>query len=108
MTWPQALLDFVPGIAAGTINTIVGSGTLITFPVLLGIGLAPVTANVTNTVGLFPGSLIGAHGEWGEVKGPAGRIIRMGSASVVGAAIGATLLLVLPSGAFKAIVPVLV
>ena len=62
MTWPQALLVFVAGIAAGTINTVVGSGTLITFPVLLGIGLPPVTANVTNSLGLAPGSLVGAYG----------------------------------------------
>ena len=44
------------GLAAGTINTVVGSGTLITFPVLLAVGYPPVLANVSNTVGLVPGS----------------------------------------------------
>jgi len=56
----QAVLVFVAGIGAGTINTVVGSGTLISFPVLIGIGVPPVTANVSNSVGLFPGSLAGA------------------------------------------------
>jgi uncharacterized protein len=104
----QALLVFVAGIAAGTINTVVGSGTLITFPVLLGVGLPPVTANVSNTVGLFPGSFAGAYGYREELRGQGRRAVILGSASVVGALIGAVLLLVLPAGAFKAIVPVLI
>ncbi len=104
----QGLLVLVAGIAAGTINTVVGSGTLITFPVLLGIGLPPVTANVTNTVGLFPGSLVGAYGYRRELAGQRRRATVLGSASVLGAIAGATLLLTLPAGAFKAIVPVLI
>jgi hypothetical protein len=104
----QALLVFVAGIAAGTINTVVGSGTLITFPVLLGIGVAPVTANVSNSVGLFPGSLVGAWGYRRELDGQRDRAIRLGVASVIGAAAGAVLLLVLPPSAFKAIVPILI
>ncbi|MGI8760261.1 MAG: sulfite exporter TauE/SafE family protein [Jatrophihabitantaceae bacterium] len=104
----QAVLVFVAGIWAGTINTVVGSGTLITFPVLLGIGVPPVTANVTNTVGLFPGSLVGAYGYRRELAGQRERAIRLGVASTIGAVIGAVLLLVLPAAAFKAIVPVLI
>ena len=50
---------FAAGIAAGTINTVVGSGTLITFPTLLAFGYPPVIANVSNTVGLVPGSVSG-------------------------------------------------
>ena len=48
------------GLAAGTVNAIVGSGTLITFPVLLAVGYSPVVANVSNTVGLAPGSISAA------------------------------------------------
>src|SRR6201993_2995300 len=66
---PHAVAIFAAGIAAGTINTVVGSGTLITFPVLLAVGLAPVTANVSNTVGLFPGSFVGAYGYRRELSG---------------------------------------
>ena len=72
------------GVAAGTINTVVGSGTLVTFPTLLAFGIPPVTANVSNT------------------------ILRLGMASLLGGVVGAVLLLWLPSAAFDAIVPVLI
>jgi uncharacterized protein len=96
------------GMAAGTINTVVGSGTLITFPTLLAMGIPPVTANVSNTVGLVPGSLSGAIGYRRELRGQRRRLVRLGSASVVGGITGGVLLLVLPASAFGAIVPVLI
>jgi uncharacterized protein len=96
------------GLAAGAINTLVGSGTLITFPILLAFGYAPVTANVSNTIGLVPGSVSGAIGYRRELAGQRGRIVRLGSMSVAGGITGAVLLLVLPSAAFKAIVPVFI
>jgi hypothetical protein len=96
------------GLAAGTINTVVGSGTLITFPVLLAFGYAPVTANVSNTIGLVPGSVSGAIGYRAELSGQRARALRLGTASVLGGATGAVLLLVLPSSAFKEIVPVFI
>jgi uncharacterized protein len=96
------------GVAAGTINTVVGSGTLITFPTLLALGVPPVTANVSNTVGLVPGSLSGSIGYRRELAGQRGRLLRLAPASVLGAIAGAVLLLVLPSSAFDAIVPVLI
>jgi uncharacterized protein len=98
----------VAGLAAGTINTVVGSGTLITFPVLLAFGYAPVTANVSNTVGLVPGSLSGAVGYRRELSGQRQRAIRLGAAGVLGGLTGAVLLLVLPASAFKDIVPVFI
>jgi uncharacterized membrane protein YfcA len=101
----EALAIALAGFAAGTINTVVGSGTLITFPVLLAFGYAPVTANVSNTVGLVPGSLSGAIGYRRELAGQAGRARRLGTASALGGVTGATLLLVLPASAFEAIVP---
>jgi uncharacterized membrane protein YfcA len=96
------------GVAAGTINTVVGSGTLITFPTLLAVGVPPVTANVSNTIGLVPGSLSGAVGYRRELAGQRGRLVRLGSASVIGGVVGAALLLVLPESAFDAVVPVLI
>jgi uncharacterized membrane protein YfcA len=93
------------GMAAGTINTVVGSGTLITFPVLLAFGYAPVTANVSNTIGLVPGSVSGAIGYRRELAGQRGRALRFGTASVLGGVTGAVLLLVLPASTFKDIVP---
>jgi uncharacterized protein len=104
----EAGLVFVAGVAAGTINTVVGSGTLITFPVLLSLGLSPLTANVTNTLGLVPGSFMGAYGYRDRLTGQKALVVRLGSASAIGALIGATLLLALPASAFKTIVPVLI
>lgn len=108
MTWFEALIVFAAGIGAGTINAVVGSGTLITFPALLAIGLPPVVANVSNTAGLAPGSLAAAWGYRRELSGQRGRLVRLIPASFVGTLIGAVLLLALPSSAFDAIVPVLI
>jgi uncharacterized protein len=96
------------GVAAGTINTVVGSGTLITFPTLLALGVPPVTANVSNNVGLVPGSLSGAIGYRRELVGQRSRLLRLGSASLLGGSVGAVLLLVLPASTFDAVVPVLI
>ena len=96
------------GVAAGTINTVVGSGTLITFPTLLAFGVPPVTANVSNTIGLVPGSVSGAIGYRRELVGQRDRLIRLASASLLGGIVGAVLLLALPEEAFSAIVPVLI
>lgn len=104
----EAVLIILAGMAAGTINTVVGSGTLITFPTLLAFGVPPVTANVSNTVGLVPGSLSGVVGYRRELAGQRARVLRLGSASLLGGIVGAVLLLVLPSSAFDAIVPVLI
>ncbi|MCC9312392.1 sulfite exporter TauE/SafE family protein [Kitasatospora sp. RB6PN24] len=108
MTPWQGLAVFAAGAGAGTINVIVGSGTLITFPVLLAIGLPPVTANVSNTLGLVPGSVSGAIGYRRELVGQRRRLLRLGLASLLGGLLGALLLTRLPGSAFNAIVPVLI
>jgi uncharacterized membrane protein YfcA len=105
--WEAAAI-FGAGMVAGTINTVVGSGTLFTFPVLLAFGYPPVVANVSNTVGLVPGSASGALGYRRELAGQRLRLIRLAAASVTGGVIGAVLLLSLPASAFKAIVPVFI
>jgi uncharacterized protein len=105
MGFLEAVAIFAAGIAAGTINTVVGSGTLITFPVLLAFGYPPVIANVSNTVGLVPGSAAGAVGYRRELAGQGRRLMWLAGASVTGGVIGAVLLLSLPASAFEAIVP---
>ena len=80
----EAVAIFAAGIAAGTINTVVGSGTLITFPVLLAFGYPPVVANVSNTVGLVPGSASGAFGYRRELAGQSRRLGSLACASVAG------------------------
>jgi uncharacterized membrane protein YfcA len=104
----RALAIFAAGLAAGTINTVVGSGTLITFPTLLAFGYPPVLANVSNNIGLVPGVASGVYGYRSELGGQRRRLIRLGSASVCGGLVGAILLLTLPQSAFKAIVPALI
>lgn len=108
MTWFEAVAILLAGVAAGGINTVVGSGTLITFPTLLAFGVPPVTANVSNNVGLVPGAVSGTIGYRAELVGQRGRLLRLGAASLVGGVTGAVLLLSLPSSAFDSIVPVLI
>ena len=108
MSWPEAILVLFAGMGAGTINAIVGSGTLITFPVLLAVGYSPVVANVSNTVGLAPGSISGAVGYRAELVGQGRRLKVLGLASMMGGITGGVLLLTLPEEAFQSIVPVLI
>src|SRR5664279_2098671 len=103
-----ALAIFAAGLAAGTVNVVVGSGSLITFPTLLALGYPPVLANVSNTVGLVPGNASATVAYRRELDGQRSRLIRLGSASVLGALLGAALLLALPHSVFKAAVPALI
>ena len=103
-----ALAIFVAGLAAGTVNVIVGSGSLITFPTLLALGYPPVLANVSNTVGLVPGSISAVVAYRRELVGQRQRVLQLGAASLLGGLSGAILLLSLPHGVFKAAVPVLI
>jgi uncharacterized membrane protein YfcA len=96
------------GLAAGAVNAVVGSGTLITFPVLLATGLPPVTATVSNALGLIPGSISGAIGYRRELRGQRRRILKWSAGALLGGLTGAALLLALPASAFERIVPVLV
>ena len=106
---PQAALAiFIAGLAAGTVNVIVGSGSLITFPTLLALGYPPVLANVSNTVGLVPGSVSATVAYRRELAGQGRRLARLGPASLAGGLIGAVLLLALPHHVFQAVVPVLI
>ena len=108
MTLLESLAVLLAGVAAGAINTVVGSGTLITFPTLLAFGVPPVTANVSNNIGLAPGSVSGAIGYRRELAGQRARVLRLASASLLGGLTGAVLLLRLPADAFETIVPVLI
>jgi hypothetical protein len=96
------------GVAAGAVNAVVGSGTLITFPVLVALGYPPLVANVSNNLGLVPGALFGAIGYRRELRGQRSRMLQLGGFSVAGGAAGAFLLLGLPESAFDAIVPALI
>ena len=104
----EALAIVAVGLVAGTINTIVGSGSLITFPTLLAFGFTPIVANVSNTVGLAPGSLSGAIAYRRELEGQRPRLVVLGTASLAGGITGAALLLALPGSVFRHVVPALI
>jgi uncharacterized membrane protein YfcA len=108
MTGWEMVAVAAAGFAAGGINAVVGSGTLVTFPVLLAVGLPPVTATVSNSLGLVPGNLTGAIGYRRELAGQRSLLLRLLPASILGALTGAFLLLHLPASSFEAIVPVLI
>ncbi|WP_433475312.1 sulfite exporter TauE/SafE family protein [Spirillospora sp. CA-142024] len=104
----DAAAVFAAGVAAGGINTVVGSGSLITFPTLVALGYPPVVANVSNNIGLVPGGATGAYGYRKELEGQRGRLARLATASCLGSVIGALLLLGLPAKAFNVIVVALI
>ena len=103
-----AALVIAAGMAAGTVNTIVGSGSLISFPTLLLLGYPPLIANVSNTLGLVPGVVSGMVGYRREFAGQRSRAIPLLVAGGLGGLTGAVLLLVLPEAAFNRIVPILI
>jgi uncharacterized membrane protein YfcA len=104
----HAVIIVTVGLTAGMVNTIVGAGSLLTFPTLLALGYPAVLANVSNTVGLISGSVSGAVGYRRELRGQLRRILLLMPAVVVGTVIGAILLLALPGSAFRRVVPVLI
>ncbi len=108
MTPVTAALLAGAGLVAGAVNTVAGAGSLLTFPALLAAGLSPLSANVTNSLGLVPGSASGAYGLRSELRGQRERLIRLSVWAGAGSAVGAVLLLTLPGSAFDRIVPVLV
>jgi uncharacterized protein len=93
---------------AGVINSIAGGGTLITFPVLIWLGLDPKVANATSTIALWPGLFGGLFGYRRELEDSSAILIRLGVTSVLGGAVGAWLLIWTPSPVFARLVPFLI
>ena len=108
MSTLEALAVVAVGLFAGAINTIVGSGSLVTFPTLLAIGYPPVVANVSNTIGITFGSLSGVIGYRRELRGQRVRVLLLGSGSFFGGITGGVLLLTLPGSVFRDVVPALI
>ncbi|MBO9704284.1 MAG: sulfite exporter TauE/SafE family protein [Arthrobacter sp.] len=108
MEWLHGALIFLAGIWAGTINTVVGSGTLVTFPVLVALGTAPVTASISNAMGLIAGNVSGALGYRKQLQGRWRSLATLMPASLLGGVTGAYLLLHLPEEVFQYVAPVLI
>jgi uncharacterized membrane protein YfcA len=108
LTAGRALVVVVAGAAAGLFNGVAGGGTLVSFPVLLGLGYPALTANVTNTVGIWPGYLGSVAGFRTEIVAQRDRVRSLVPPAAVGAVVGAVLLVTTPSSAFTRLVPWLV
>jgi len=108
MSLPNILALIAAAFAAGLINSIAGGGTLITFPVLVWLGLDPKIANATSTVALWPGLFGGLFGYRRELENSSAILLRLGLTSVIGGAIGAWLLIWTPSPTFARLVPFLI
>jgi uncharacterized membrane protein YfcA len=101
----EGLLIVAAALGAGVMNAVVGAGTLVTFPTLLLLGYPPVLANVTSTVGLFPGSFMASIGYRATLKGRGPVVRRLLVAAVIGGLSGGALLVLLPQRAFDTVVP---
>jgi uncharacterized membrane protein YfcA len=108
MTGWEMVAVLAAGLAAGGINAVVGSGTLVSFPVLLAVGIPPVPATISNSLGLIAGNASGAFGYRRELRGQRRRLLTLLPASILGGLTGAFLLLHLPASTFEAVVPVLI
>lgn len=108
MTPAQSLLVLGAGALAGAINAVAGGGTLVSFPALLAVGISPVTANITSSVGLLTGYAGGSVAYRRELAGQGNRVRALAASGVVGGVAGALLLLVTPSDRFRAVVPFLI
>jgi uncharacterized membrane protein YfcA len=108
MTPAQAALVAGAGVLAGAINAVAGGGTLVAFPALLAVGVGPLTANITCSVGLITGYAGGSVAYRRELAGQRDRFRALAPVAVVGGVVGAALLLVTPATTFRAVVPYLV
>jgi uncharacterized protein len=108
MSQSDLLILIAAAFIAGVINSIAGGGTLITFPVLIWLGLDPKIANATSTVALWPGLFGGLFGYRRELENSSTILFRLGVTSIVGGAIGAWLLIWTPSPTFARLVPFLI
>jgi uncharacterized membrane protein YfcA len=108
MSLRDALLVIAGGLIAGAANTVAGGGSLLSFPLLVALGLPPLDANVTNTIGIVPATLGGVVGMRDDLRGQRARVLGLLPITVVGAVAGAVLLLNTPARAFNRVVPVLI
>ena len=106
MTWLEVVALLVAAVAGGALNSVAGGGSFLTFPTLLLTGVAPIQANATSTVALWPGSLMSVAAYRRELQGRSGMLL-LGAVSLAGGLVGAVLLLRTPQSTFVRLVPYL-
>jgi uncharacterized membrane protein YfcA len=104
----QIVLLGVLGLVAGAVNAVAGGGSLIVFPALLATGMAPLPANVTNSVAQWPGYAGSTVNARDDLQGQRRRLVTASVVAALGSAVGCALLLILPQSVFDAVVPILV
>jgi uncharacterized membrane protein YfcA len=104
----HVILLLLGGLGAGVVNGVAGGGSLISFPLLLALGYPALTANITNTVGIWPGYVGGAAGFRNEISSQRDRLVPLGAVAALGGVAGALLLLTTSSATFRNLVPWLV
>lgn len=104
----EAVYLFAAAVVAGAINAVAGGGSLISFPALIGAGYTAKTANVTNTIAIWPGTVGGSLGYREELRGQRWRVVQLSVPIVLGSITGAAILLATPQGAFDVVVPFLI
>jgi uncharacterized protein len=108
MSASHALVIVLGGVGAGIFNGVAGGGSLISFPILLGLGYPALTANITNTIGIWPGYVASAAGFRREIGDQSNRLLRLSPVALAGGIAGALLLLTTSSATFDDVVPWLV
>jgi uncharacterized protein len=108
LTSSHVVLLLLGGLGAGVVNGVAGGGSLISFPLLLALGYPALTANITNTVGIWPGYVGGAAGFRNEISSQWDRLVPLGAVAALGGIAGALLLLTTSSATFRSLVPWLV
>lgn len=102
------ILIFLAAVTAGFINAMAGGGTLVSFPVLLAVGISPIVANVTNTVALVPGTLGGMWAQRDSFRSQYHRLLKLLPVSIVGGVAGGLLILNTSEDTFKSLIPYLI
>src|SRR5512135_3192142 len=108
LTGFEFVLVGLAAVAAGMVNALAGGGTLITFPMLVAVGVPAVAANVTNTVALCPGYLGATFAQSRDLRGQKSRLWVLLPAGVVGGLLGGVLLLNTGEKVFRELVPFLI
>jgi uncharacterized membrane protein YfcA len=102
------ILIFLAAVVAGFINAMAGGGTLVSFPVLLAVGISPIVANVTNTIALVPGTIGGMWAQRNEFQSQYRRLLKLLPVAIVGGIAGGLLILNTSESAFRSIIPYLI